>query len=82
MNSLLMINQFTTIFLAILAYSSLLALSSSYYYGNPFYAFEQKQDVWIYAPHQGSIPSDAVNLIDFSDLQCHLTLIQIACSRR
>lgn len=41
MNSLLMIYQFMTIFLAILAYSSLLALSSSYYYGNPFYAFAQ-----------------------------------------
>lgn len=82
MNSLLMmIYQFMTIFLAILAYSSLLALSSSYYYGNPFYAFAQttgsadlslsnliKQN----APHQGSISSAAVTLIDFSDLQCHL----------
>ncbi|MGA9168680.1 MAG: thioredoxin domain-containing protein [Nitrososphaeraceae archaeon] len=69
-----------TIFLAILAYSSLLPLSSSYY-GNPFYTFAQttrstdlslsnliKQN----APYQRRISSAAVPIIDFSDLQCHL----------
>src|SRR4051812_39210255 len=69
-----------TIFLAILAYSSLLPLSSSYY-GNPFYTFTQttrstdlslsnliKQN----APYQRRISSAAVTIINFSDLQCHL----------